>query len=178
MLSPKTLCFNQRVKQGFSMSSSPSFGQNINVEKNQIITVTKRTVRFSKNVYQTKNVASFSEGNVTVSGLPWLLLIALIILGFAAVSFNWIGWLLMLTGGAGVFWNLSKPKNYGLLLSLNSGEKSLFVSSDTEGLKKVISVIYDLVENETEATYQINISNAKIEGNFIAGSNTGSMAYK
>jgi hypothetical protein len=160
------------------MTSSPSFGQNINVEKNRVITVTKRTVRFEKNVYQTKNVSSFSEGNIVVSGLPWLLLIVLIILGLIGASFSWIGWMLMLAGGAGVFWNLSKPKNYGLLLSLNSGDKSLFVSSDTEGLKKVISVIYDLIENETEATYQVNITNSKVDGNFIAGNNAGNISYK
>jgi hypothetical protein len=160
------------------MTSSPSFGQNINVEKNRVITVTKRTVRFEKNVYQTKNVSSFSEGNIVVSGLPWLLLIVLIILGLIGASFSWIGWMLMLAGGAGVFWNLSKPKNYGLLLSLNSGDKSLFVSSDTEGLKKVISVIYDLIESETEATYQVNITNSKVDGNFIAGNNAGNMSYK
>jgi hypothetical protein len=160
------------------MTSSPSFGQNINVEKNRVITVTKRTVRFEKNVYQTKNVSSFSEGNIVVSGLPWLLLIVLIILGLIGASFSWIGWMLMLAGGAGVFWNLSKPKNYGLLLSLNSGDKSLFVSSDTEGLKKVISVIYDLIESETEATYQVTITNSKVDGNFIAGNNAGNMSYK
>lgn len=156
-------------------SASPSFGQNVNVERNQVITVTKRTVRFSKSVYQTNNIASFSEGNVTVSGLPWILLIILIVIGLVMSSFNGIGWMLMLAGIAGVGWNLSKPKNYGLLLSLNSGDKSLFVSTDTEGLKKVISVIYELIEQESEATYQVNISNSKIEGGFIQGSNAGNV---
>jgi hypothetical protein len=156
-------------------SSSSGFGQSVNVERNQVITVTKRTVRFSKNVYQTNNIASFSEGNVTVSGLPWMLLIILIVIGLVFSALNGIGWVLMLAGIAGVVWNLSKPKNYGLLLSLNSGDKSLFVSSDTEGLKKVISVIYDLIEKESEATYQVNISNSKIEGGFIQGSNAGNV---
>jgi Family of unknown function (DUF6232) len=154
-------------------SVSPSFGQCVSVEKDQIITVTKRTVRFSKNVYQTNNIASFSEGNITASGLSWTLLIILIVIGIVVSALNGIGWVLILTGISGVVWNLLKPKKYGLLLSLNSGDKSLFVSSDTEGLQKTISVIYELIEEECEATYQVYISNSKIAGAFIQGSNSG-----
>jgi hypothetical protein len=153
------------------------------VEFSQLITVTNRTVRFSNNVYQTKNITSFSEGNVEVLELPWTPVIIIALLGFMMAStdfrnFKETGVAMMLFGMFGIMWNLVKPKHYGLLLSLNSGDKKLFISSDTKGLKNIISVIYDLIETDSEATYQVNITNSKINGNFIQGVNSGSIDYR
>jgi uncharacterized protein YpmS len=66
-------------------------------------------------------------------------------------------------------WNVERPKHYGFLLTLNSGDKKLFTTTDKEGLKRVIEVIYDLIETENEATYQISVNNSKVDGNFIQG---------
>jgi hypothetical protein len=163
--------------------SSSSFGQNTSVELSQLITVTNRTVSFSNTVCQTKNIASFSEGDVAILELPWTPITLVTLLGFIMVSTSFgnskgIGVVMVLLGVVGIIWNLSKPKHYGLLLSLNSGDKKLFISSDTKGLKNIISVIYDLIETDSEATYQVNISNSKIKGNFIQGNNSGSIDYR
>jgi hypothetical protein len=78
---------------------------------------------------------------------------------------------------AGAVWNFIKPKHYGFLLSLNSGDKKLFTTSDVDGLKQVISVIYDFIETEQDSTYQITVNNSKIRGNFIQGAVGGNVVY-
>lgn len=163
---------------------STSGNQNILIEKNRAtITVSKRTVRFEKNVVQTHNISSFSDGEVEMGRIPWAIvvipLIIWLLIGLADAR-QWFGlaWLLFLLGITCLIWNLKKPKYYGLLISLNSGEKKLFTTSDTQGLKKIITTIYDLLETESESTYQININSSNIQGNFIAGSNSGDISYK
>ena len=74
-------------------------------------------------------------------------------------------------------WNFAKPKHYGLLLTLNSGDKKLFITSDVEGLKRVIEVIYEFIESQKEAIYQMSINNSKVSGNFIQGSAGGNVSY-
>lgn len=151
--------------------SSPFGSQDITLETNKVITVTKRTVRFARNVYQTHNIAGFGEGEVAIGAIPWGLIIVIFILGLILNSSDLgVGWLLVLAGIAGGVWNFAKPKHYGLLLTLNSGDKNLFVTTDQTGLKQVISVIYEFIETEKDATYQISISNSQVKGNFIQGS--------
>ena len=154
------------------MSMSSPFGsQDITLENNKVITVTKRTVRFSKNVYQTHNISGFGEGEVEIGTIPWVITIVISILGLILNSFNLgVGWILILAGIAGCVWNFVKPKHYGLLLTLNSGDKKLFITTDKTGLKQVISVIYEFIETEKDATYQISIENSQVKGNFIQGS--------
>lgn len=151
--------------------SSPFGSQDITLEKNKVITVTKRTVRFAKNVYQTHNIAGFGEGEVEIGAIPWIFIIVVFTLGLILISFNLrLGWLLLLAGIAGGVWNFAKPKHYGFLLTLNSGDKKLFVTTDQAGLKQVISVIYEFIETERDTTYQISINNSQVKGNFIQGS--------
>ncbi|MDB9526541.1 DUF6232 family protein [Oscillatoria sp. CS-180] len=151
-------------------ASSPFGSQDITLEKNKVITVTKRTVRFSRNVYQTHNIAGFGEGEVDIGTISWGLIIVAFIFGLILNSFNIeVGWLLVLAGIAGGVWNFFKPKHYGFLLTLNSGDKKLFVTTDQAGLKQVISVVYEFIETEKDATYQISINNSQVKGNFIQG---------
>jgi hypothetical protein len=156
------------------MASSSIFGnQSTTLEKNTKIFVTKKTVRFGKNVYQTHNIAGFSEGEVDIGQIPWVLVLLLLLFSLIVNSFNGgIGALLLLAGLAGGIWNLVKPKHYGFLLTLNSGDKKLFVTPDKDGLKKVIIDIYDFIEKEKDATYEISIINSTITGNFVLGGAT------
>lgn len=144
--------------------------QSITLERNKVITITKRTVRFSRNVYQTHNIAEFGEGEVDIGTIPWIIIIGILTMGLIISPFNnVVGLLLICFGIACGGWNVDKPKHYGFLLTLNSGDKKLFTTTDKEGLKRVIEVIYDLIETENEATYQISVNNSKVDGNFIQG---------
>ncbi len=155
---------------------------NITIFQEQtVITVTKKTVRFGKDVYQTHNITGFSEGEIEIGSIPWIVVILLFIGGSAVVSFNeTVGWLVTLAGIAGGVWNFIKPKHYGLLITLNSGDKKLFVTPDTQALKQVIMEIYEFIEQEQEndAAYQITITNSKVSGNFILGNVGGDALYR
>lgn len=154
------------------MATANSFGsnQNITLEKNKVITVTKRTVRFAKNVYQTHNITGFSEGEVDIGTIPWGIIIIVFILALIVGSFNGgVASYLMFAAIGGAVWNFVKPKHYGLLLTLNSGDQKLFVTTDKENLKRVLEVVYDFIESEKDATYQISVNNSQVKGNFIQG---------
>lgn len=152
--------------------------QSVTLEQNKVITITKRTVRFSRNVYQTHNIAEFGEGEVDIGTIPWIIIIGVFIIGLIIVNFNpKVGLLVIIVSSIGAIWNVHKPKYYGFLLTLNSGDKKLFTTTDKENLKRVIEVIYDLIETEKEATYQISVNNSKVNGNFIQGYAEGDVSY-
>lgn len=152
--------------------------QNITLEHNKVITLTKRTIRFSKNVYQTHNITGFSEGEVDMGTIPWGIIVALLLIGSTVgIANSGIGLVLSLAAIGGAIWNFSKPKHYGLLLTLNSGDKKLFTTTKTEQLKEIIAQIYEFIESEKEVTYQISISNSEVSGNFIQGNVGGNTSY-
>ncbi len=160
------------------MSNLFGSNQSITIDRSKLITVTNKTVRFESSVYQTHNIASFTEGEVEIGGLPWIFLVLLTIIGLISISFNaFLGWMLFLAGMAGIVYNLSKPKHRGLLITLNSGDKRLFVAQE-EGLAKVVDEIYTLIEKESNASYKISIANSQIQGNFVQGNIGGDATYK
>lgn len=143
------------------------------------ITVTKRTVRFGKTVYQTHNIAAFSEGEVESRKIPWIIIIAAIFVGSIVIvstlelglgeEFGKAGSILLLLSVVGILFNLVRLNHYGFMITLNSGDKHLFITKDTYGLKQIISVIYEFIETGKDVTYQISISNSQVSGNFIQG---------
>lgn len=149
----------------------------ITIGQGKNITVTKRTVRFDKTVYQTHNISEFGEGEVEIFQISWIILITILLLGWFTGSVDWLGDsvkneispVLIYSGLFGLLWNLAKPQHYGFIITLNSGDKNLFITADRNGLKQVISAIYEFIETEKDVTYQISISNSQIRGNFIQG---------
>ncbi|NES19857.1 MAG: hypothetical protein F6K41_13225 [Symploca sp. SIO3E6] len=161
------------------MATANSLGMNqsITLERDQVITISKRTVRFWKNVYQTHNIAGFSEGQVGRGSIPFKIIIIVFIVGLIVTPFIDAAILLSLAAIVGIVWNFFNRKYYGLLLTLNSGDKKLFVTTDKEGLRQVIQTIYDFIEEQQDTTYQITVNNSKIKGNFIQG-HADTVTYK
>ena len=153
--------------------------KNIRLKKNTVITITKRTLRFARNVYQTQNITGFGEGEVEIGQIPWGIIITMFIIGLIIVTFrNEIGLLLILIAIAGAVWNFAKPKHYGLLLTLNSGDKALFVTKDKQNLKNVIDELYEMMEAGESQAYQIIIKDSRVEGNFVQGYAGGNVSYR
>jgi len=44
-------------------------------------------------------------------------------------------------------------------------------------VKKVISVIYDFIETEKDATYEISVTNNNVTGNFVQGNVGGDVRF-
>ena len=153
--------------------------KNITVEQGKRdVLVTKRTVRFGPNVYQTSNITSFSEGEIEIAGVPWLLLIILMVVGLivlGAGTNNSVGQILAVASIAGAFWNFFKPKQYGLLFTTNAGDKVLFSSYDKTGVRETVSALSKFIESEKDATYRISINNSQVKGTFVQGDVGGSL---
>ncbi|MEG4852807.1 DUF6232 family protein [Microcoleus sp. B5-D4] len=153
-----------------STSNPLASNQNITLERNKVITITKRTVRFSNDVYQTHNITGFSEGEVEIGTIPWGIIVALLLMGsIAGVANSGIGVALSLAAIGGAVWNFVKPKHYGLLLTFNSGHQTLFVTDDKPHLKEKINTIYELIEKAENKTYELSILNSTVSGQFIMG---------
>ncbi|MEM1392111.1 MAG: DUF6232 family protein [Cyanobacteria bacterium P01_H01_bin.150] len=167
-----------------SVSSLSKDSKSIVLERNKVITVTTRTVRYGAEVYQTHNIAGFGEGEVAIGGIPWIVLILMFLASlfcFMVASIEpQLGsfrFLLLIASLAGVIYNTQKPKHYGFLITLNSGDKKLFITTDKSGLKQITSTIYDILEKDKEATYQVVVKNSQITGNFIQGDVGGNMSF-
>ncbi|MEG3849689.1 hypothetical protein QT971_20345 [Microcoleus sp. herbarium19] len=144
--------------------------QGITFVNNKTITITKRTIRFSHNVYLFDNIEGFSEEVVDIETIPFWIITILFMIGVIISSSNLtLGWTVTILPILGTIWNLYKPKYYGLLLTFNSGNKFLFVTTDRSGTKNVISVIYEFFETKTEEdlAVEISISNSRISINNI-----------
>jgi hypothetical protein len=144
--------------------------QGITFVNNKVITITKRTIRFSHNVYLFHNIEGFSEEAVDIATIPFWIITILFMIGVIISSYNLtLGWTLIILAISGTMWDFVKPRYYGLLLTFNSGNKFLFVTSDISGIRNVISVIYEFFETETkeDLAVEISISNSRISINNI-----------
>jgi Family of unknown function (DUF6232) len=163
------------------MATSNPLGSNqsITLERNQVITITQRTVRFSNTVYQTHNITSFSEGAVDIGTIPWSIIVSVFFASLiAGIGNSALGGLLVLVAIGGVVWNLKKPKYHGLLITLNSGDKTLFVTDELAKLKQIVLGIYDFIEKEkNNVFYEICINNSEVKGNLINGNVGGNTSY-
>lgn len=68
---------------------------------------------------------------------------------------------------------LSRKKKYGLILTLNSGDRHMFVTSDHKTLSEVIQQLYTFMESDKDGTYLYTINNNSIK---IHGDMTGGVA--
>lgn len=73
-----------------------------------------------------------------------------------------LGVVLVLLAIGGIYFNISQPKRYGLELYVNSGDNKIFITRDLDGIKKVVSVLYEFMENDKEGSYVINIDQSNV----------------
>jgi hypothetical protein len=154
---------------------------NVTIERETIISATKKTFRFGKNVYQTHNITGFREGDLDGKiRIPEIIIFFIFLIGLIFLSYSFIndpkptrtiGISLILLGFFGHFINLLNPKKYGLLVTFNSGDRTLFITKDRKSLKTVIDNLCKIIESEEEEklNYQISINNSVVRGNLVQG---------
>ncbi len=154
---------------------------NVTIERETIISATKKTFRFGKNVYQTHNITGFREGDLDGKiRIPEIIIFFIFLIGLILLSYSFIdndeqtrkiGIFLILLGFFGHFINLLNPKEYGLLVTFNSGDRTLFITKDRKSLKTVIANLCKIIESEEEdkLNYQISINNSVVKGNLVQG---------
>jgi Family of unknown function (DUF6232) len=138
------------------------------IEKTSQIHITKKTLRFGNSVYQFHNVTGFKVGQVKTGLLfPMKTLLIAFLIGLVLANIDGaklLGILILLGAIAGIIANLTQPKVYGLQLELNSGGSKLFPTTDLEGLRKIIALIYEYMESEKENPYTIYFEDKSIRG--------------
>lgn len=159
---------------------------------NATIEITKNTVKFDSDVYQFRNVTGFGVSPVPTAKVPlsWIWFsfifglwrtmnsslnsdeksVAMLMIGFAILS---------------LAFNKLWPPKYGLKLYLNSGSPlPIFITRDIQGLKDVVSVLYNFMESHEEGRYIVYSTDRSIkikgnfEGNLIGGDASGSVSNK
>jgi hypothetical protein len=145
------------------------------------IEITKNTVQFDSDVYQFRNVTGFGVCPVPTAKVPssWIWFSFIFgIFGTMNSSLNSdqkTGAMLILAFGiVSLAFNKLWPPKYGLKLYLNSGSPlPIFITRDVPGLKNVVSVLYDFMENNLEGTYTIHVQDRSIRiGGSVGGSAT------
>jgi hypothetical protein len=73
--------------------------------------------------------------------------------------------------------NLIQETRYGLILTLNSGDKHLFITTDWGSVTKVVNQLNTFIESKQDGVYMVSITNnsVKVKGNMtgVAAVGTG-----
>lgn len=161
-------------------SGNPFQGSsNITVEKDKVIRITKRTVTFGNNVYQTRNIAGFGDGEIKLGSiLPFPILLGGFLVGLILANFpgvKLVGYIILLSAIGILAYQISREKQYGLLLTLNSGDKYLFTTTDKEGLRKVVGTLCEFIEKDAEGVYTVTVhdNSINVQGGFTGTAVTG-----
>jgi hypothetical protein len=153
---------------------------NVAYQRGQKLKITKRTVSFGNNVYQFKNITGFSEETIyKATTIPWFFIVIGAIAGIIALSEKevGIGIFVLLVCAICIVINNMKKEEYGLILTLNSGGRHMFITSDHKMLSELIQKLYHFMDSDQDGMYAVTINDnsIKIEGNMIgvAASGTG-----
>lgn len=147
------------------LTSGIQDNNDVTIEPPSFIEITKNTVRFGSKVYQFRNVTGFGLAEVKNKNFfPSGLIFIGFIFGLSLITFTdskFFGLLIVAAAVGGIIANNSQPKLYGFQLELNSGTNKVFITSDLDGVRRVVSVLYDFMENGVEGSYVINIDQSR-----------------
>ena len=166
--------------------------RDVNFNQNNDIRITKRTVSFSSHVYQLCNITGFSSGVVkTKPMIPWnmvgygiIISIALFIMNttlysnfshgkFTSITTVHVSYIMMLILSILIIVNIFRAKKYGLLVTLNSGNHHLFVTSAYSYVGDIVDTIYEFIESGQDGAYIVHVTDNSIT---IQGNATGVVA--
>lgn len=139
---------------------------NVEYQRGQKLKITKRTVSFGNNVYQFKNITGFSEGTIYKAvTIPWFFIVIGAIAGIIALSEKAavIGVFILLVCAVCIIINKTQKDEYGLILTLNSGHRHMFVTRDHSRLSEAIQQLYSFMESDQDGAYLFTINDNTIQ---------------
>jgi hypothetical protein len=157
-------------------------GSSITLSQKEEIKITRKTISFGRDVYQFHNVVGFSDGEVDLGKIiPMPIILTGFLMGFIVASLPFIreyGILILVLSSVGLAVNLCQEKKHGLLLTLTSGDKHLFITVDSRGLAKVVDQIRSFMESDDNSSYTVAVNNNSItvHGNFTGVAASGNNA--
>ncbi|GAB4191285.1 MAG: hypothetical protein Fur006_34230 [Coleofasciculaceae cyanobacterium] len=146
---------------------------NTKIAEARILYLTKKTVRFGDDIYQFRNVTGFGIGKVKPKKISMKVILILFFLGpFVGLipGLTFLGLIMLLLAIAAIFSNIVQPQLYGLQLYVNSGDAQIFITSDTDWLKRAVGKLYDFMENSEEGSHMTIQVGGEVSGTIIQGS--------
>jgi hypothetical protein len=163
-------------------------------QKGKELKVTRNSVSFEDNFYQLCNITGFSAGRVKRRPVfsYWWIIIGFI-LGAILIDINMpvsyfrfsnkyipygtkhIGFGIVALSILGIIINLIQETKYGLILTLNSGDKYLFITTDIGSVTKVVNQLNAFIESKQDGVYMVSITNnsVKVKGNITGVTTVG-----
>jgi hypothetical protein len=157
-------------------------GSSITLSQNEEIKITRRTISFGRDVYQFHHVVGFSDGEVDLGEIiPMSVILIGFLVGFIVASLSFFreyGITILVLSSVGLAVNLYQGRRYGLLLTLTSGDKHLFITADSRGLAEVVGQIRSFMESGDNSSYTVAVNNNSItvHGNFTGVAASGNNA--
>lgn len=148
---------------------------NAQVEKSKSVEISRNTIRFGQSVYQFRNFTGFEVGEIQKPKFSWMLFFLFIIGGIAAMPLFGAGLILIGIAIYRLYRHVVAPKNYGLSLFFNSGERRIFISNNKGFLSDITKALYRFLEEDRAETINIDLSNKSINvnGDFVGNAVIG-----
>lgn len=146
----------------------------INEIQTSIIKVRGKTLIFANSIYQIPNISSLELVDLsTVKPMPkyflWLLIAGLILLFVPNAGLTVLGVVILCVLGWR-FYSFQQNKQrtrYGLSIRLNAGIRDVIVGDDIEFLKRVILVLYNIMNSDEFKAINMNFDQRNIEDKSI-----------
>lgn len=138
------------------------------------LTIDKHAIRFGNHLYLTRNLCHFGPGKIPTFRIPWILIgcslvpsmITLMAAGIDHVNTSlWFfaSILLATPASIGTWFNLTRSQKYGLLVSMSSGEKRLFPTSDSSGIEEALKITLQVLQTSYEdLSAKITVNNNRV----------------
>lgn len=149
-----------------------SGGDDRKIRDISVIEFSRKVIKFGDSIYQLKNVTGFTIGALPRQKISWLLVVILIAVGVISLAVV-IGIIPLGIAGWMIYSHYTQVQEYGLILELNSGKTTSFISSDRPFLGKLVLKLCSLMEGDVES-FTVNwkghvFENVKVKGVLSTG---------
>jgi hypothetical protein len=155
------------IKNLFSKMSAAEQGKKeIEVE---LLKIREQTLVFDNAIYYIPNIAKIEIVDLSttkpVPSLFWILLAVSAII-FIFTEYVFWGVVSLVSAGAVFFfyWQSKSDNRYGIEISLNSNSSTILISTDLEFLKKIMLVLYNIMNGKESKPVTFNFKTIEIKG--------------
>lgn len=163
-------------------SLASQIASNKSFEDAKQIEITQNVIKFGSTVYQFRNITGFRVGKLEKPAQFLVFGIILCLIGLLVLQFSgFFGIIIIGFGIFLIFQYVNQKNDYILSIFLNSGRESVFISKDRDFLMEIVSLVYKIMLEGSEAKYVVSIQDRSIrvagnvkDSTFSSGDNQSS----